>query len=417
MVAGVFAGTIGVCIHVSMVDEVCVRGAPTMPCMTCPIDTLADPLALATQPDPYPGYARWRQGPPLRFDPRSRLWVASRADVVSALLAHPDLRVRPASESVPPALRGGCAGQVFARLVRMTDGTHHAQLKPALRRAIGGALLVRLPASARHAAREVSVAPLDAWLFTLPLYALAHALGVEDASCAEVAQDGHAFAACVSTMATPTQVLAAHHAARRLDDRFRAMVSHAPADSPLAELRDAAPTDVDAVIANLIGLFSQTCDGTAGLLGSSVRAWARECGLAALLRARPEVLPDFVAEVARHDAPIQNTRRFVAAPSTVHGVDLAAGDAVLLLLAAANRDPALNAAPDVFRLDRADRRTLGFGHGTHACPGQTAAFTIATTGLQALLDARIDLDALANDGGGFHASANARIPFFRTGAP
>ena len=62
-----------------MVDEVCVGSMPTIPGMTRSIDTLADPLTLATLPDPYPEYARWREGPPLRFDPRHRLWVASRA--------------------------------------------------------------------------------------------------------------------------------------------------------------------------------------------------------------------------------------------------------------------------------------------------------------------------------------------------
>ena len=384
--------------------------------MTPPIDTPADPLTLATLPDPYPDYARWRQGAPLRFDPRGKLWVASRADVVAALLAHPDLRVRPPGEPVPHALTGGCAGAVFARMVRMNDGARHAQVKAAVLRSVGAALLMRLPASARHAANRVPPTPLDPWLFTLPLHALAHALGVEEASCDEVTRDGRAFAACVSPMATPTQVQAAHHAAGRLADRFRAMAAHPPIGSPLASLGDALQTDVDAVIANIIGLFAQACDGTAGLLGSSIWALTREPPLAALLRATPEAMPDFIAEVARHDAPIQNTRRFVAAPCTVHGMDLAVGDVVLLLLAAANRDPALNTSPDVFRLERPDRRTLGFGHGAHACPGQAAAFTIAAAGLQSWLGACIDLDSVARDSAGFHASVNARIPFFRTGA-
>ena len=399
-----------------MVDEVCVGSMPTIPGMTRSIDTLADPLTLATLPDPYPEYARWREGPPLRFDPRHRLWVASRAEVVTALLGHPDLRVRPPGEPVPPALMGGCAGAVFARMVRMNDGARHAQLKTAVLRAVGDALLRRLPASARHAAHQVPMAPLNAWLLTLPLHALGHALGVEAAACDEVAHEGGAFAAGVPPTASSAQVRAAHHAAARLADRFRAMAAGVSADSPLVALRDALPADLDAVIANLIGLFSQTCDGTAGLLGSSVLAWTREPAVAARLRAAPEATPDFVAEVARHDAPIQNTRRFVAVPCTVDGVDLAAGDGVLLLLAAANRDPALNAAPDAFRLDRVDRRTLGFGHGAHVCPGQAAAVTIATAGLQRLLGAGIDLDALARDAAGFHSSANARIPFFRTGA-
>jgi cytochrome P450 len=120
-----------------------------------------------------------------------------------------------------------------------------------------------------------------------------------------------------------------------------------------------------------------------------------------------------VQEVARHDAPVQNTRRFVARPVEIEGVPLAAGDAVLLVLGAANRDPALNAEPDAFRLDRTDRRMLGFGHGAHACPGQGLACAVAAAALQTLL-ARgdLDVDGMRRRGWHYRRSVNARIPVF-----
>jgi cytochrome P450 len=171
------------------------------------------------------------------------------------------------------------------------------------------------------------------------------------------------------------------------------------------------PTPSRALLANLVGLLSQTCDATAGLLGNSLVAVMREPALRAAVRTR-DGLQAIVEETARHDPSVQNTRRFVVEPVTLAGTPLAAGDAVLVLLASANRDPAFNPEPDRFMLVRARRRMLGFGHGMHACPGQALACTLAAAGLQALLRRAPDLDAQRLRGWGYRPSANARIPLF-----
>jgi cytochrome P450 len=61
---------------------------------------------------------------------------------------------------------------------------------------------------------------------------------------------------------------------------------------------------------------------------------------------------------------------------------------------------------------RAERQTLGFGHGAHACPGQVLAATVAAAGLEALLSRGLDTDALQEQGWGYRPSVNARIPTF-----
>jgi cytochrome P450 len=50
-----------------------------------------------------------------------------------------------------------------------------------------------------------------------------------------------------------------------------------------------------------------------------------------------------------------------------------AGDAVLLILAAANRDPEAFAEPDRFVFDRPNRQTVALGHGIHYCLGAPLA--------------------------------------------
>jgi cytochrome P450 len=89
----------------------------------------------------------------------------------------------------------------------------------------------------------------------------------------------------------------------------------------------------------------------------------------------------------------------------VAGRALKKGDAVLVVLAAANRDPA---ATGIFT----------FGAGPHACPGETLAVTIAQAGIEALLRAGVDLEGLAENVT-YRPSANCRIPLFagRLSAP
>src|SRR5206468_3262718 len=97
-------------------------------------------------------------------------------------------------------------------------------------------------------------------------------------------------------------------------------------------------------IATLPSTPTRTCSGLI-LIGNTLYAMRREG-----VPPAPERVA-FVREVARHDSPVHNTRRFAASTITLHGKDIREGQALLVLLAAANRDPAVNPDPDVFRPD------------------------------------------------------------------
>ena len=163
----------------------------------------------------------------------------------------------------------------------------------------------------------------------------------------------------------------------------------------------------DEAAANRVGLLSQAYEATAGLIGNTVVALARHPA------ARDALLSAVVREVARHDAPVQNTRRFVAEPGDVGGQPMETGDAVLVLLAAANHDAGVNPAPERFEVRRRERRLFTFGLGVHACPGESLACTIAEAGVRALLEAGLEPEPLL---GRLHyrPSMNTRIPLFRS---
>jgi cytochrome P450 len=127
------------------------------------------------------------------------------------------------------------------------------------------------------------------------------------------------------------------------------------------------------------------------------------------LRAAP--LADVVREVARHDSPVHNTRRFIATDTAIAGQPMRTGDAILVLLAAANRDPAANPDPDRFDPARPARRSFTFGHAVHACPGEIVATAIATAGVERLLAGGVDVRRLAENFS-YRTSPNTRIPLF-----
>jgi len=387
------------------------------PSPTSSVDDPLDPVAAVTHADPYSFYAELRAGPPLAWNETLRAWVASRADVIeSLLLAHSALRVRPAAEPVPRAIVGSPAGEVFGHLVRMNDGTAHQAHRPALQRALAGLDLEAVHSAALQVARSVAPDPLSDALFSMPVRAVAHLLGFAPESLAQVDRWMRDFVACLSPLSTAGQLQAASVAAGELMARFEALAGGSPPrhGSLLAAVlaESGARNAVSrSLLANLVGLLSQTCDATAGLLGNSLIALMREPSLQGAAPTR-EGLLSVVEETARHDPSIQNTRRFAVEPVAIAGTRLGAGDAVLLVLAAANRDPAFNPEPDRFMRARAHRRMLGFGHGVHACPGQALACTLAAAGLQALLDRAPDLDAMRARGWHYRPSANARIPVF-----
>ena len=151
----------------------------------------ADPIAAVTHPDPWPYYRQLRRERPLYYDVGLQLWVAGSQAVISEALQQPALTVRPPAEAVPAALRGTQAGEVFARLVRMTDGDFHAAHKPAVVQATRRWRLADVAAAGAAAAADlVPRLGANALLGRLPVQTMARLLGVPDseldATCSQV---------------------------------------------------------------------------------------------------------------------------------------------------------------------------------------------------------------------------------------
>ena len=378
-----------------------------------------DPVAAVTHPDPYPYYAEMLRRRPFHRDEALGLWVAASAETATAALASPAGRVRPPAEPVPLALLGGAAGEIFARLVRMTDGDAQARAKRAIVATLASVMPEAVAAEAPRwagaltdgAARDP--AGLDALIFALPMHVVGSLLGFAPAQLPDVAERMRAFVAAIAPGSSPEAVERGSAAAAGMVTLTQDLID-TPDGGLARRLHEAAEredgVDPAAVTANAVGFLSQTHDATAGLLGNAILALGARPELRRRAAADRTLLPGLVQEVLRFDPPAQNTRRFLAEDARIAGHGLRAGDTVLVLVAAANRDPAFNPDPDRFDPDRIDRRMLTFGHGRHACPENGIAAAIAVAGLDALLE-RIPEAAWPDEAVGYRPSA-ARIPLF-----
>jgi beta-dihydromenaquinone-9 omega-hydroxylase len=116
----------------------------------------------------------------------------------------------------------------------------------------------------------------------------------------------------------------------------------------------------------LIGAGSET---TTNLLSGLFLTLAQRPDLYAQLRAHPELIPAAVEEQLRLVSPVQGFYRTATRDYTVGTNTIPAGARVLLLFAAANRDPRHFDDPDEFKLDRNPADHLAFGGGIHYCLG------------------------------------------------
>ncbi|MGU3503042.1 cytochrome P450 [Mycobacterium sp. C31M] len=112
---------------------------------------------------------------------------------------------------------------------------------------------------------------------------------------------------------------------------------------------------------------------TVNLIANAAQEMLRTPRHWAALAADPELAPAIVEEALRFDPPVQLVMRIAGADMQVGDLTVPRGDTMLLLLAAAQRDPAMYDDPDEFRLSRETTRHLSFGLGPHFCLGAPLA--------------------------------------------
>lgn len=374
--------------------------------------------------DPYPAYARLREQAPVArvaLANGTHAWLVTGHEQARAVLADPRFSNvpapgagRPKPDSPAQRARGCLARHMLnsdapdhLRLRRLTTAAFTPRrvdaLRPRIERLTGG-LLAGLSARLEL---DGGADLVDAFAFPLPVLVIGEVLGVPEADRAELREWTY-------RVGSPADALvegAVDEAWVRLHAYFSALIARkrrAPGEDLFSALvHDASEGGLDdgELLAMAFLLLFAGYETTMNLLASaSLSLLEHPAELAAAREGGPERWAAVVEEVLRHASPLEGTtwRRTTAAVDLGGEGVIPAGDSVLVVLAAANRDPAHFPEPDAFRPDRhltgADRAAphLAFGHGPHFCLGARLARLEAAVALPRLFAAFPGL-ALAAD--------------------
>ncbi len=112
---------------------------------------------------------------------------------------------------------------------------------------------------------------------------------------------------------------------------------------------------------------------TVNLIGNSLLALCSHRTERHRLVSDPTLVEPAIDEFMRYDSPVQMTQRIATETITLGSQTIEQGDQIVLLLGAANHDPAVFAQPELLDVTRDARRQVGFGGGIHHCLGASLA--------------------------------------------
>jgi cytochrome P450 len=173
------------------------------------------------------------------------------------------------------------------------------------------------------------------------------------------------------------------------DDLMNAMMVAANDEGQVMSEFEILATAIELMVAGHETTVNTVTKGTLGLL---------ETGVYQELAADPSAVTDkTIEEILRWVSPLQRQRnRWVTESMELGGTQLEVGQSVVVLLGAANHDPARFENPDALDFARPAARHLTFGHGPHFCLGAALARLEVRIGLRCLLTHAADL-RLASD--------------------
>ncbi|MEV7421317.1 cytochrome P450 [Streptomyces sp. NPDC091212] len=364
--------------------------------------------------DPYPAYAWLREHAPVR---RTQLpsgveaWLVTRYGDARQALADTRLSKNSAHHAGPAHAKGrtGIPGERKAELM-----THLLNIDPPdhtrLRRLVAKAFTPRRVAVFAPRVQELTDRLIDGFAargeadlihdfaFPLPIYAICDLLGVPP----EDQDDFRDWAGMMLRHSKPGHGAGPRGGVARSVKKIRGYLAELihrkranPGDDLISDLIRSSDhgehlTENEAAAMAFIILFAGF-ETTVNLIGNGMYTLMRNPEQRTRLQdslaaGETGLLATGVEELLRYDGPVElATWRYATEPLTLGGQRIEAGDPVLVVLAAADRDPERFADPDVLDLARRDNQHLGYGHGIHYCLGAPLARVEGQTALATLL--------------------------------
>ncbi len=360
----------------------------------------------ATQHDPYPSYQEMRDLGSVLWNPLMSAWMVWRYDDVMEILRDPGtfssaaMRERARQQA---ALRGETYVDNFGAPVMLnSDPPDHERYRNVVARAFTPRAVAAQEPALRRLARDL-LEPLEetgacevvATLSSpLPILAIATMLGVQHRDVEAFRRWSDDFVT-VGDFPTEEEQRRSREASSALRSYFEEEISRRSersedSDDLLSRLVEANEGGVlsDAeLLASCVLLLVAGNETTTNLITNMTLQLDRHPEQRDRLEEDPSLIPGAVEETLRFDGPVHWTFRSANRDVEVSGQPVRAGDMILVLVAAANRDPARFADPDTFDITRGATHHFGFGHGIHFCLGATLARLEAKVAFEALLRA------------------------------
>ena len=348
-----------------------------------------DPRMIAK---PHAFYAQLRENAPMVWIPQLDAWMLTRHDDVRAVLRDHELWSSMRFEGRRPLELAGVQIETIAPRGTLdmlgADRPDHTRLRKLLALDFTPSKLGYLQPRVDEivesllkgvAAREhFDVA--DDLAVPLPVTVIADLLGIPAAQFRQFKAWSDAVIEPLRPDATPADVHARNadivafreYLQARIDER-----QQVPTDDFIGRLvaahdEEEKLTDAELLAAVALLLLAGN-ETTTNLISNATLALCRFPERQRELRRHPELIDAAVEEFLRYDGSVQFTSRRATRDTEIRGQAVKAEQMVIVVLASANRDPAVFDAPDELRFDRPKDRHLGFGDWIHICLGQFLA--------------------------------------------
>lgn len=361
---------------------------------------LLDPEVLA---DPYSLFHRLRSADPVHWDPFLHVWVVTRyVDVVTVLHDFSANRT-PTPEHLASIGLAGLApiAQVMVKQMLFLDPPMHTRIRnlasyaftphrvEVLRshiREIVNDLIDRVEANGRMDVIADLAEPL-------PYTVTAEMLGVPVKDAPQLKTWSQDFAEMLGNFQlNPERAPQVRRSVNEMTKYFYSAIQEIrrhPREGLIhsfltAEMDGDRFTDEE-VVANTIVVMVGGQETTTNLIGNGVLTLLRNPEELKRLNADISLIASAVEEMLRYEPPSQHTARLAPRDLELGGKSIARRQAVIAVMAAANRDPERFPNPDRFDIARKDNRHLSFGWAAHFCFGAALARIEGQTAFELML--------------------------------
>ena len=229
--------------------------------------------------------------------------------------------------------------------------------------------------------------------YPLPITVIAEMLGVRSEDMGVFEMWSNTLALAVDPMLGGKQVQAIKRAAEDVYAYFEEIIAERRRE-PRDDLVTALTTAEEAgerlthqeMLSVMLLILVAGNETTRNLIGNGVLALLRNPEQLRRLREDRALLDTAVDELLRYDSPVQLDGRAAREDMEIGGKRIRAGDVVISILGAANRDPEAFDDPEALDVGRSGNSHLSFGRGVHYCLGGPLAIMEARAALAGLLD-------------------------------